>query len=131
MDNPNIWTGMDSVLVTGDIAKALNIPQKSGLLILNLSSKEATNKMGRKGGSINAIIGDTELLIGGDIILNFGGVDFGESNFKNLIKNKLKDYNKNDKIPITILKMEKLILFNLLRNKQLRSSKQAYEASKM
>lgn len=46
MEEPNIWTGMESILISGDLAKALNLPQESGLLILNMSTKGIASKLG-------------------------------------------------------------------------------------
>ena len=104
MEEPNIWSGMNYILVTGDVAKALNIPKESGLLVLSLSSKGAASKIGLRGGFIEATINDVELLIGGDIILDFAGVNFSKLNFQNLIKKKLEAYKKGDNISMTILR---------------------------
>lgn len=109
MDEPNVWSGMNSILVTGDIAKALNIPQKSGLLVLSLSSKGAASKIGLRGGFIEAIIDGVALLIGGDIILDVVGVNFSEPKFQSLIKEKMESYKKDDSISITILRQGKII----------------------
>jgi len=117
MDEPNIWTGMNSILLTGNVAKALNVPQKSGLLILTLSSKGTAYKIGLRGGSIEATIDGVDLLIGGDIILNFAGIDFSQPNFQNLIKKKLEAYNKNDKIPLTILRNGKIGVVEFKKDK--------------
>ena len=109
MDEPNVWSGMNSILVTGDIAKALNIPQKSGLLVLSLSSKGTASKIGLRGGFIEAIIDGVALLIGGDIILDVVGVNFSEPKFQSLIKEKMESYKKDDSISITILRQGKII----------------------
>lgn len=109
MDQPNVWTGMDSILVTGDVAKALNIPQKSGLLVLSLSSKGTASKIGLRGGFIEAIIDGVVLLIGGDIILDIDGVNFSEPNVHSLLNNKMESYKKGDSVIMTILRQGKII----------------------
>lgn len=108
MEEPTVWTGMESVIITGNIAKALNVPQESGLLVLNLSSKGAANKIGLKGGTIEATIDGVELLIGGDIILDFAGIKFEDTNFQNLIKQKLEEHIQGDIIKISILRNGKI-----------------------
>lgn len=95
---------MESVIISGNIAKALNVPTTSGLLVLSLSSKGAASKIGLKGGTIDAIIDGTELIIGGDIILDFAGIGFDKLNFRSLINNKLDGFTQGDKVPITILR---------------------------
>jgi serine protease Do len=104
MEKPSIWTGMESVIVTGNIAKALNVPKESGLLILNLSSKGVANKIGLRSGTIDATIDGVDIVIGGDIILDFAGIGFSTFDFRSKIKKKLEEYGKRDLIPITILR---------------------------
>lgn len=104
MDGPKIWTGMNSILLTGSAAKALNIPQEYGLLVLTVSSKGKAAKIGLRGGFIKATIDDVKLLIGGDIILDIGGIRFGQPNFQKLIRKRMEALKKGDKIPITILR---------------------------
>lgn len=104
MDGPNIWTGMNSILLTGSAAKALNVPQESGLLVLTVSSKGTAAKIGLKGGFIEATIDGVELLIGGDIILDIAGIGFEQPNFQKLLRKRMEGLKKGDEIPITILR---------------------------
>ncbi|WP_366143736.1 trypsin-like serine protease [Algibacter sp.] len=108
MEAPTIWTGMESIIITSNIAKALNIPRESGLLILKLSSKGVANKIGLRGGTIDANIDGKDLIIGGDIILDFAGISFDTLNFQSLIQEKLENFDTGDKIPITILRQGKI-----------------------
>ncbi|QXP58324.1 S1C family serine protease [Olleya sp. HaHaR_3_96] len=109
MKTSNIWTGMSAVIITGNIARALNIPQKSGLLVLTVSSKGAANKMGLRGGAIEATIDGVNLIIGGDIILNFAGITIDTLNFRSLINKKIEYFTIGDMIPITILRQGEII----------------------
>lgn len=109
MEEPNFWSGMNFILVTGFIAKALNVPQESGLLVISLSSKGAASKIGLRGGFIEATIDGAELLIGGDIILDVVGVHFDQPNFQSLIKKKMKTYKKGDSMAITLLRQGKIM----------------------
>lgn len=104
METPNIWTGMESVLITGDLAKALNLPQDAGLLILRLSSNGIMSKLGLKGGTIPITIKDVGIIIGGDIILNIAGVEIVDLNFPDVVIQKVETYKKGEKIPISFLR---------------------------
>jgi serine protease Do len=104
METPNIWTGMESVLISGDLAKALNLPQDAGLLILRLSSNGIMSKLGLQGGTIPITIEDVAIIIGGDIILNIAGVEIADMSFHDLVKQKLETYKKGQKISITFLR---------------------------
>ncbi|WP_299535700.1 trypsin-like peptidase domain-containing protein [Ulvibacterium sp.] len=103
-DTNSPWTGMETLLLTPELAGVLNVPQKSGLLVVVVSSKGSASKLGLQGGYIPATINDTELLLGGDIILEVAGIKFEDKNSRSLIKQKLTEFKKGDLIPIVILR---------------------------
>lgn len=109
MSAPNFWTGMDAVLISGDIARVLNVPQKAALLITNTSSKGLANKLGLQGGFIKANIEGVDLLLGGDIILEVAGIKLISNESMGLIKQKLTTYNKGEIINISILRSGKVV----------------------
>jgi len=107
-EEKNLWVGMESIIITGDLARVLNVPGESGLLILKLSSKGTANKLGLRGGYIPAIIDETNLLLGGDIILDIAGIKFKNENSGFLIKNELTKYKKGELIKMTVLRNGKI-----------------------
>lgn len=115
MEEPNIWTGMESILITKDLAKALNLPQDSGLLILRMSSKGIAAKLGLQAGTIPVTINDVEIVIGGDIILDFAGIKIEDINFQTLAKKKMETYHKGDKIPIRFLRNGKVKVIEFIK----------------
>lgn len=108
MEEPSLWAGIESILIDGSIAKALNVPQEAGLLITSLSSKGAASELGLQGGFIAAVIEGNELIIGGDIILEIGGITVKNNNSMFQIRNKLMEYSKGELITMTILRNGKL-----------------------
>jgi serine protease Do len=104
MEEPTIWAGMESVLVTDNLARALNVPQEAGLLITKVSSKGAVSSLGLQGGYIPAIIEDEELLIGGDIILEIADIPVKDTNSLFEIRKKLFGFSKGASISIKILR---------------------------
>jgi serine protease Do len=104
MENDNLWTGMEAVLISGNTAKALNIPQETGLLVVSVSSKGKARELGLIGGYIKANIDGAPMLLGGDVILNVAGITVENTNSFFLIRNKLEASNKGEKITITVLR---------------------------
>lgn len=104
MGKDNLWTGMESILITGNIARVLNVPQDTGLLITNVSTKGAASQLGLRGGDVSSTIDGTELLIGGDIILNIAGITLEDTNSFFLIRDLLSNTKKAEKIKMTILR---------------------------
>jgi len=108
MDTPSFWSGMESIIVSGNLARALNVPQKSGLLVLNVSTKGIANEIGLQGGYIKATIDGTPLILGGDIILEIAGIKFEDANSTAQMKAKLDQFAKGEPITIRILRNGKI-----------------------
>lgn len=70
----SFWIGLETYLIAGDLAKALNIPQEAGLLVQRVANDSPGAKLGLRSGGIPVEIGSKKLLIGGDIILEVQGL---------------------------------------------------------
>jgi serine protease Do len=115
MEEPTPWGGINSILITGDVVAALNVPQESGLLIISVSSKGPGSLIGLQGGYIPANINGTEILIGGDVILEIGGVRITDNNSLFEIREKIKRTKLGKSIPISILRQGKIGTIGLLK----------------
>ena len=73
-----IWSGIDGLLVTGDLAKALNLPQPAGLLVQRVGEGSIASRLGIQPGTLRVKVVGTDLLLGGDIILNVNGIQVME-----------------------------------------------------
>ena len=108
MEEASIWGGMESLLLTGSMAAALNVPQESGLLVMNVSSKGAAGQLGIQGGYIPAIIDGVELMMGGDIILEMAGIPIKDVNSLFEIRKKIISIPTGKEITMTILRNGKV-----------------------
>ena len=108
MEEGTIWGGMESILLSGSMAAALNVPQDSGLLVMNVSSKGAAGQLGIQGGYIPAIIDGVEVVIGGDIILEMAGIRVKDVNSLFEIRQKIANMPKGQDISMTILRNGKV-----------------------
>jgi len=108
MKEPNFWAGLESMLISGTLAAALNVPQEAGLLVISLSSKGAASQLNLQGGYIPANINGIEILIGGDIILEIAGVKIKDNNSLFEIRKKFLDIKKGEPISISILRNGKI-----------------------
>src|SRR5262252_948981 len=75
LDRKAFWSGIDGVLITGDLAKALNLPQASGFLVQRVGEGSVASRLRMNGGTIRVNIEGTELLLGGDVILSVNNID--------------------------------------------------------
>ena len=73
--NRAVWTGMSGVLVSGEVASALQLPQPGGYVIQQVARYSPAERAGLKPGRIPAVIAGESLLLGGDIILAVDGTE--------------------------------------------------------
>ncbi|MBL8483251.1 MAG: trypsin-like peptidase domain-containing protein [Rhodocyclaceae bacterium] len=73
LDDPfAFWSGMRTYPLQGSLAAALNLPQPAGLLLLQRAENSVAARLGLRAGALPARFGETELLLGGDVILAVG-----------------------------------------------------------
>lgn len=104
MKDPGIWAGIESVIVDGALAQALNVPQSAGLLITSLSSKGAASELGLQGGYLPIAYAGGEIVIGGDIILSIADIAITDNNSLFVIREKLSNVKKGEIIHMTVLR---------------------------
>lgn len=75
LERKPFWSGMEGIIVRGDVAAAFNVPQQAGYLVQRVSQESPAWRMGIRPGTVRATIRGTELLIGGDIILSCNGIE--------------------------------------------------------
>jgi S1-C subfamily serine protease len=74
LDGDSARSGVEGVLVTGIVAKALNLPQPAGFLVTSVAKDSLADRMGLAGGQLDAVVDDERLFIGGDIVLAINGI---------------------------------------------------------
>src|SRR6266404_3027554 len=70
LDRQPLWWGIDGLLVTGDLAKVLNLPQPAGFLVQRIGEGSIGSSLGLNPGALRATIQGTDILLGGDVILS-------------------------------------------------------------
>lgn len=78
LNQGSVWTGLEAYLVSGPLAKALNVPQEAGLLVQRVAEDSPSQRLGLRPGNIPVEIGGKQLLLGGDIVLEVKGVTVSE-----------------------------------------------------
>mgnify|MGYP001139543582 CR=1 FL=1 len=73
------WLGATLMTLFPDFAEALKLPVKHGALIVDVAPGGPADKAGLRGGDRRAQIGNTIIMIGGDIITKFNGQDIEDA----------------------------------------------------
>lgn len=111
LDRHILWTGMDAVPLTGDLAKLFNLPQPTGLLVQKVVFLSSFGTLGLQGGTTEAIIGGEKLILGGDIILSINGIPFDISDETlDKIASSVENLKENDPFEMTILRGGKMLV---------------------
>jgi S1-C subfamily serine protease len=77
LEQPVPWSGIDAILLEGDMLRIFNLPAP-GLLIQRVAEDSPAEKIGLRGGFTRAVFGDRTLILGGDVILEVQGVPVKE-----------------------------------------------------
>ena len=93
LDEPTPWSGMEGYYLTGDMARVFNLPQRLGILVQRVAENSPAARMGILPGTIKAVIEDEEVILGGDIILEVGGIKLSETDGRERIRALLRECN--------------------------------------
>jgi serine protease Do len=75
LDRKPFWSGIDGLLVTGDLAKALNLPQPAGILVQRIGEGSIGSRLGINPGTLRVTIQGADILLGGDVILSVNDIE--------------------------------------------------------
>ena len=104
LEQRSFWNGMSGIVVAGDLALALNLPQPVGLLVQRVAAGSPAAQIGLRPGSIQATIGGKSMLVGGDIILAVQGVQIDDEASYVRIQERLNRLTTGATVSITVLR---------------------------
>jgi S1-C subfamily serine protease len=74
LERKPFWSGIDGLVVTGAVAKALNLPQPAGVLVQRIGDGSIGSRLGINPGTLRVTIQGTDILLGGDVILDVNNI---------------------------------------------------------
>jgi serine protease Do len=104
MNEKNSWQGVETMEIEGEMARVFNIPQKSGVLCLDVAKNSPAYYAGLRGGFIKMSIGETEFLAGGDIMLSVDGLEFTGQESLEKIRDHINGLTKGTVYKVKILR---------------------------
>lgn len=101
----SMWSGLEGKAITGEIAQVLNVPQPAGVLVERVAERSTASRLGLRGGTLAARIGDETLVVGGDIILTVQGITVtGQEPTLRRIRKAIGALEPGEQIKLTILR---------------------------
>jgi S1-C subfamily serine protease len=104
LEDPSPWTGLDGVLIEGPMARALNIPQRAGILVENVAMGSPASAIGLQAGTLKAEIAGQNFTLGGDVILAINGIFIGSPDFGNRIEETNRGLKADDQFVLRVLR---------------------------
>jgi S1-C subfamily serine protease len=109
LDQKPFWTGIEGMLVDGNLARALNLPQPAGVLVQRVAEGSIASRCGLRAGTLRATVEGQEIILGGDIILAVNGVDVNqEESFDDLYGQMTRTTSGNN-VVITVFRQGQTI----------------------
>jgi serine protease Do len=122
LDRRAFWSGVDGVVVTGGLAKALNLPQAAGFLVQRIGDGSIGSRLGVNPGTLRVTVQGLDILLGGDVILSVNGIDivapslsdsFGSVSTANenyeTIYNSIAALKAGDTVAVTVFREGKVV----------------------
>jgi len=105
LEQKSFWSGMSGYLISGDLARVLNLPPPgAGFLVQRIASGSPADRIGLHAGTVRATIGEDDLIVGGDIILEVEGIPLAGPEGYVLARRRLTNLPPDEPITITILR---------------------------
>jgi len=74
LEQNSLWFGLDGILIEGDVAKALNLPQPAGILVQHVSEGSTAWRQGVRAGTLRTSVAGEDMFLGGDVLLEINGI---------------------------------------------------------
>jgi S1-C subfamily serine protease len=105
LELPPLWSGLSGVVIRGDLAKALNVPNgMDGLLVQRVARGSLAAEAGITGGSIPTTIYGQDVLLGGDIITEVEGIPVGAADADQRIRKHLTALSPGGQITVRLVR---------------------------
>lgn len=103
LNQHQFWSGVESFMLSGDLARIFNVPQNAGMLVQRVASNSPATQLGLKPGTMAAVIEGDPLIVGGDIILEVQGIPITVDGAGQLvIRDRLSRLQQGDVITVMV-----------------------------
>jgi S1-C subfamily serine protease len=113
LDQKPFWSGIEGILVDGDTAKALNLPQPAGVLVQRVAEGSFGWRWGIHGGTLRSIVEGQEMILGGDIILRINEVSVENKSSYDQLYRSISNLKARERLMFTILRQGQVVKLSI------------------
>ena len=112
----SFWAGMEGFFVSGELARALNIPQNTGMLIQRVADRSPAAAMGLRPGTIPVRLDNEDILLGGDIVLEFQGITLKDTSESiQMLRKAIDDIPTGEQLYLKILRAGEIVTLSTVK----------------
>jgi len=104
IDEKSFWSGVSWVLLPPQLARALNAPQETGLLVQQVVASSPAARLGLRAGQIPIIFRDENMVLGGDIILSVNNIQVDSPDSIWQIRDSLRSFKTGDSLRVEVFR---------------------------
>ena len=113
LDQKPFWSGIDGLVVDGDLARALNLPQSAGVLVQRVAQGSIASRWGIRAGKLRANVEGEEFILGGDIILRVNDVPVEPSSSYDEIYASIGRLKPGDNLVISVFRQGQIVKLSI------------------
>jgi serine protease Do len=113
LDQKPFWSGIDGLLVDGDLARALNLPQSAGVLVQHVAEGSIAARWGIHPGTLRANVEGNEFILGGDIILRVNDVPVEQSSNYDEIYASIARLKPGDNLMMSVFRQGQILKLSI------------------
>ncbi len=113
LEQKPFWSGIEGLLVDGDLARALNLPQPAGVLVQRVAEGSIAWRWGIHAGKLRANVEGEEFILGGDIILRVNEVPVEESGSYDEIYAGIGKLKPGDNLVISVFRRGQIVKLSI------------------
>lgn len=104
LEQKSFWSGLDGLLLSGELARVFNLPQPVGLLVQRVAEGSPSAAVGLRAGTLKATIDGQTITVGGDIILQVQGIPIDDRTAYERIQQRLSRFHPGATVTIMVLR---------------------------
>ena len=97
------WSGVETHVVQGELARILNLPQPMGIMVQKVAPNSYGAKLKLRASTSKITFKDETVPVGGDIILSVGGIEFNSKNTE-AVREYIQNLKSGDTLRVKILR---------------------------
>ncbi|HKZ06265.1 MAG TPA: trypsin-like peptidase domain-containing protein [Methylomirabilota bacterium] len=106
--NRRFW-GFDAMLVAGEMAQALKVPQSGGFLVKQVATDSVADRLGLRGGNRVAVVEGQRIVVGGDILLAIQGITMASARDRARVLRELEGLKTGDDLRVRIFRDNEIV----------------------